>query len=176
MQKPDYPIRSAAWLDHGLSEHVARHLESSPLHVYGAHVVSAVPAAIGDPDDPLTSISVEFTMLTDGRRGWLVLVLAQDEWDAEVEMTELVEHLLEMVEHPPKVVVRAVAPFAAPNSGAIDLRDPATVRARLEEEFARHFQGVSARPVEPFLRPFEACGYAPRDELTIRRAMNQDAF
>lgn len=177
MQKPEnYPIESEAWLDYGLTEHVARHLQSSPLHVYGASVISAVPAPVGDPNDPLTSIMVDFTLVSDGRSGWLVLVSPQVEWDAEVEMSELVEGLLEMgkVKDPPKSVVRAANRYDRATPGALDLRDPNTVRARLEAEFERHFEGVAASSVEDFLQPFETFHYALRDELAIRREMNQD--
>lgn len=172
MRKPDYPIKSEEWLDYGISERVARHLRASPLHVFDAQVSSSVPAAIGDPDDPLTSISVEFTMLTDGRRGWLILVGAEEDWDVEVEMTELVQGMLGATEGQPKWVVRAVELYDPPAAGVLDLRDGSTRRARLEDEFARHFEGVAPTEVESILQPFEV--YALRDELAIRKCMNQD--
>ena len=175
MKKPDYPITSEEWLDYGLAERVARHLQASPLHVFFASVSMSVPAALGDPSDPHAALLVDLTMLTDGRRGWLVLVSAQDEWDAEAELTEFVEGLCEMVEGPSRWVVRAARGHEPAVPGALDLRDAATVRERLEAEFERSFDGAPPAEVEPFLRPFEKFGYAVWDELAIRRQMNEAA-
>ena len=66
---------------------------------------------------------MELTLVSDGFRGWLVLTPAQDEWDAEIEVTELVDFICELVDDPPKCVVRAVALSEPCAPGVLDLRD-----------------------------------------------------
>lgn len=173
MEKPSYPIESDPTYDYGISERIARACAGSALHVFSANVMTAAPPPLGDPDDPDAGIFVELAMLTDGRRGWLILVEAADQWDVEVELTEFVEVLRRTMSAPPTCVVRAVS-SGETRADAIDLRDRGTLKARLEAEFARQFEGTPDTRVDRFLAPFQAFGYELRDELGIRRAMNQD--
>jgi len=127
----------------------------------------SMPAAIGDPFDDTLSIVVELALLTDGRRGWLVLACADDEYDAEVEITELVSHLLEGVPEPPRWAVRAVA-TSSRRRGALELSG-----ASFEAEYERRFgDGRPSGDLEPLLASIRACGWSLRGEGAIRREMN----
>ncbi|MEM9188672.1 MAG: hypothetical protein AAGF12_05825 [Myxococcota bacterium] len=174
MQKPDFPIESEEWLDYGIAERVARHLQSSPLHVFSAYVLMSMPAALGDPNDSNSGLFMELTLLTDDQRGWLVLVAADREWDVEKELAEFVEEMRKEVSpSAPPCIVRAVEPGEVPAPGVLDLRNPADLRSRLEHEFEHHFAGRPPTNVEAFLEPFESYRYAVRNEAEIRAEMNQ---
>lgn len=167
MKKPRLAIESDPCLDYSLAERITRALEGSHLHVFDAFGFMSVPAAIGDPFDETMSMSVELTLLTDGRRGWLVLAAAQDEYDVEVEIGELVGEFLEEVPGPLTCVVRAVAACSR-LVGALEI-----ARTPLEVEYERHFDGRSMVDHEPLLAAIRGCGWSVKDELEIRQDMNR---
>ncbi|MEQ8886539.1 MAG: hypothetical protein RID93_02800 [Sandaracinaceae bacterium] len=175
MKKPELSIQSDPSLDYGLSERVARYLEGSPLHVYAADVLSGVPDGLEGAGNPHASIVVELTLVTDGRRGWLVLVQAADEWDVEVEMTEWFEHVLEGVEAPPRCVIRAANRNREDHDGALELREAEAARARIEAEYQRCFADALPCRLDLLLTLFEAFHYHVLDERGLRAQMNQAA-
>ncbi|MBX3272189.1 MAG: hypothetical protein KF729_18125 [Sandaracinaceae bacterium] len=172
MKKPDTPIQSDPAHDYGLSERAARALERSPLHVYDTTVLSSLPREIGDPDDPSASMLVELTLVTDGARGWLVLVDEQTEWDAERETAELVAHVVRDLDAPPRFVVRAASVSRPKRPGTLDVRDPRRARSLLEGELERALDGAPPTDVVAFLRPFRELGGSVRGEGQIRDQMN----
>ncbi len=175
MIKPELPILSEEWMDYGLSQRVARFLERSHLHVCCAEVFSSVPEAIADADGPDTLLAVEFAMVTDGKRGWLVLTPCDPDYCAELEMTELVGGLLERTEAPPKVAVRAVNTHGEGPATALDLRDDAAAGRIIEAEFEAHFEGADPCELESLLETFRRHHYLLLDELALRQEMNQAA-
>jgi len=176
MEKPDLPIESDPYLDYQLAERVVRYLEHSPLHVCAAEVLSGVPDGLPGAGDPYTSISVELTLVTDGRRGWLALVQAHADWDVEKEMTEWFGHVLEGVQGAPKCVVRAANRLGDRDFvGALRIRETDPSRERIEAEYERVFADAPPCRVGLLLTLFESYHYFVIDERGLREQMNQAA-
>ncbi len=185
LQKPDQPITSHPSYDYDLGDRVARALEHSPLHVVGASVVVSLPesrqAAVVEEmfglNPPPFAVGgwlteVELVFVTDGAHGWLALVDATDDDDAEAEVSKLMAEIL--VGHEEVAcVVRAVSDFGALVAGALDLREPATRRARIEAEYARLLGDSAATAPEDFFARFRGYEHCVRGEAEIRETMNE---
>ncbi len=178
MKKPEEPIRSKPLLDCGIAQQVARRLERSRLHVYGAYVCMSAPPGLDDfPDGgPYAGAEVsmfhELALVTDGDRGWLVLTPPGDGWDAEPEITEFIADCLGGVEDPPRCVVRAATCHAGPVVG-LDLRDAHACWAVLEAEYEGQLHGSEGANLDALLAVFRASGYAVQDEARLRAEMNE---
>ena len=179
MKKPtSCPIAPASNLDYDIAERTVRQLQESYLHVCSASVATAMPEAIGDPHDMLTSLLVDLTLITDGRRGWLVLVHEVEEYDAAVEIDDMLTSLLAEFGSTTDFVTRRAAmhrsTMARARPGTLDLRDPSTVRATLEAAYEAAFAPASATDVEAFLPPFRMYGFALWDELALRELVREN--
>jgi hypothetical protein len=170
-KKPTLRIAPGARYEYDLQERLVRRLQDSPLHVFGVCVLSAVPAELGgDPDDPHTSMMVTLTLLTDGRRGWLVLVDEAPEVDMAAEMTELLGELVAGREGVPPFLVREATRWSPPTRArTLDLRDPAAVRPTVEAAFEEALPEGARADVEGFLACFAPFNFRVQDELALRR-------
>ncbi|RLB47507.1 MAG: hypothetical protein DRJ42_25285 [Deltaproteobacteria bacterium] len=175
MQKPtDIHLSTDGSFDVDLTERVARQLQSSALHVYEANTMSALPDALctGSAHDAHTSIHVPLTMVTDGRRGWLILSTEDGEYDVEKEFTDLVDSIVPGSASRSEFVLRGVI-FGEDDPGALPrslrLTDASRVRAVVEGAYEAAFAGAGDVDHEAFLGAFRACGFPPKDEREIRR-------
>lgn len=175
MEKPAHPrLSTDGSMDCDLAERALRQLQDSHLHVYGASVVSSLPDALktGHPDDEHSGMIVSLAMLTDGRRGWLILVDEVPDYDAAAEITELLGAVVGPKAR--ELVVRAA------NMSELDpcvkehtlrLEDP----ARVSEELARAYEAAfsGARPVDhaAFLECFRPYHYEVRTERELRQQL-----
>lgn len=174
MQKPSEPdVPSNGTHDYDLAERAVGQLRESELVVTRAVVGSSLPEALrtGDPDDDLTSLDFTLVLITDGRRGFLVLVDECEEFDAAAEMTELLTS-----EVGSGFVVRgATMSRSEPvlREHTLDLRNVSSVRARLEAAYEDAF--ASAGPIEhaAFLARLEEAGAFLADEREIRGQMRE---
>ncbi len=179
MKKPTTPITAHADWDYDLIDRVARGVEHSDLHVFGALTFVAVPESKGgDPDDPATSIGLDFAMVTDGRRGWLALVAADEECDWGPETNELLDELVGEVgatDAAPHVALAVnVYRSTPPVEEAVELRDDR--QRRIEALFESHFGDVPEREPEAFSwmeKAMKAFGFGWMTESEIRERMNE---
>lgn len=167
MKKPELRIAPEAPYEYDLQERVVRRLQDSPLHVHGVSVMSSVPAELGgDPDDPRQAMMVTLTLVTDGRRGWLVLVDEAPEVDMAAEMAELVG---EIASEGATFVARAATRWDAPvRAHTLDLRDGPRVCAAVEAAYEEAFAEAEGAELEGFVRAFEAVRFPVRDERALR--------
>lgn len=174
LDKPTEPrVGAPSEWDYDIAERVTRALQDSPLSVARTMVFSSIPDHMrvgGHPADwDCCSIAIDCTLVTDARRGWLVLVEDPVEFDAEKELTGLFAELLEDGVRGRDFVVRAcdrVRP--RPTGAAIDMRRTEDLRERLEAEYERAF--ADAGPVD-HQRLIDACltsGYGFSAEPEIR--------
>lgn len=174
MQKPaNLPVSTDSSYDYDIAERLTRQLQDSPLHVYWGAGLMALPDALrtGNPGDDLTSLGFSLAMVTDGRRGWLVLDREADDFDAQAEITEL---LCCMSAGDPgrDFIVRTAAIYATEpgiRPRTLRLDDPPAVRHIIEREYATGF--TNAPPIDHarFLASFEAHNFALRDEREQRQ-------
>lgn len=171
MKKPKLKVAEATPYEYDICERVMRQLQDCSLHVFGVSLLPAAPAAVGDLGEPTTSILVHFTMLTDGRRGWLVLVQEQDDWDVVVEMTEIVQRILQNHSQSDAdfVVRAATSDYRPERADTLDLRDRGVVRDTLEHAYDAAFGASGETSVAGFLEAFGHCGFEVQDELALRR-------
>lgn len=182
MQKPTQPILSEPFFDYGIAERVARRLERSPLHVVGAYVCMGAPAGFdsGLPEHLVempgvgpVSMFEQLALVTDGRRGWLVLASPAKDWDVEVEYTDFIEQCRSSAADPPPCVVRAASFFREEPVRGLDLRDVEAARAVLEAEYERCFASAEPANVDALLEVFRDFGYSVTDEAQLRDEMNE---
>ncbi len=175
MKKPRQPrLSTDGSFDLDLTERVARQLQDSDLHVLEALAMSALPEALrtGAPEDDYTSIHVILTLVTDGRRGVLILCMEDEAYDAEAETTELVDCLCPGGATRGTFVVRGATMIArspAARARSLDLSDPATVRARVEAAYEEAFAGAPAVDRRELFLGFQAYGCPVKTEREVRR-------
>ncbi len=177
MEKPtDLPVSTDSKHDYDLTERLVRQLQPSELHVFAVHLMMSLPDAVktGDPahdDHVMTSTSL--TMVTDGRRGFLILVDEVPEWDAISETVELVSLAARGSVLGETFVVRTATiyePDESARSRTLRLSDPERVRAEVEREYARAFVDRGSIDHAAFLAAFRP--YAPvRDERALREEL-----
>jgi hypothetical protein len=170
MQKPsDCPLSTDATYDSDITERVVRQLQESHLHVHWTMVMSSLPDALltGGPEDEHSGLMVDMTLQTDGRRGFLVLVDEVPEYDAPLELTEL---LASMVPSDAFVVrganMSTFEPCERPRT--VRLTDPARVRDDVERAYEEAFAGRGPIDHRAFLAAFAPYGYSVEDERALR--------
>jgi hypothetical protein len=175
MQKPtDCPVPTDSTYDYDIAERAVRQLQESELHVHWTMVMSSLPDALltGRPEDACSGIMVDMTLLTDGRRGFLVLVHEVPEYDAEREFTEL---LASMVPSDAFVVRAAnlstLDPCELPRT--VRLTDPSRVREEVERAYEEAFAGGATIDHRAFLAAFDPYGCPVHDERWLRRRILQ---
>jgi hypothetical protein len=174
MNKPRDPdVPSNGEHDYDLAERAVGQLRESELIVTRALVVSSLPEALksGEPEDDLTSLDFTLVLLTDGRRGFLVLVDECDEFDAPAEMTEL----LTLAVGGDFVVRGATMSRVEPvlREHTLDLRHPAGVRARLEAAYEHAFGAAGPIDHAAFFARLVSAGAFLADEREIRVGMRE---
>jgi hypothetical protein len=177
MQKPtDCPLSTESRYDYDICERVVRQLQESHLHVFSVHVASSLPEELktGSPNDEHTVLVITLTMLTDGRRGFLILVHEEHEFDAPLEMTELLCGLAPGAEPDVTFVVRGADmntddPCERP--GTLPLTEPKRVRVEVERAYEEAF--VEGPPIDHavFLAAFAPFGFEVRDERATREML-----
>lgn len=179
MQKPiDCPLETDGTYDYDLSERVVRQLQESHLHVFSVHVMSSLPDALktGHPNDELTSLMFTLTLLTDGRRGFLVLVGEEDEYDAPCELTELLSEVAPDAVPGVTFVVRgANMNTLEPRERERTLRltDPARVRAEVERAYEEELGDQGPIEHAAFLDAFARFHFQVHDERATREAYGE---
>jgi hypothetical protein len=177
MQKPKEPrLSTGGAMDYDLAERALRQLQDSHLHVFWTTVFSALPEALktGGPDDEHTSIGFDLALLTDGRRGWLVLVNEVPEYDAAAELTDLFEHLLGGPSQ--GLVVRAANMSIhdpCVREKTLRLESPRRVRAELEAAYETAFGAGNAVDHDVLLERLRAYGFGAKDEREMRRWLSE---
>ncbi|MEM6954073.1 MAG: hypothetical protein AAF411_06950 [Myxococcota bacterium] len=172
MLKPTQPITSHPDWDFDLGDAVARALEHSALHVASFATYAPMPESFGQGAG--VAVGLDIVCVTDARRGWLVLVQDDDEWDWSASATALIADLVNGEGAPYRVLCAtfdAEGPF---HRGALDLRRDA--RARIEAAFAGFFGGADAqRPGSfgPLPDAMEDAGFGCWSEDEIRSQMNE---
>lgn len=179
MDKPTEPELSInGSLDYDLAERVVRQMQGSAHVVCSAHVVTSLPPplATGTPEDELAGIFVDLALITDGRRGWLVLVDAVPEYDEALEITEFLDDVMQGAGARHAVVRGATMHdsmmselSAAMRADILDLRDTTRVREVVERAYEDAF-GPRPEAIEhdELLARFRSLGYAVRLERELR--------
>lgn len=174
MQKPiDCPLETDGTHDYDLPERIVRQLQESHLHVFSVDVMSSLPDALktGSPDDENTMLMFALTLLTDGRRGFLVLVGEEDDFDAPLELTELLCQVAPGAEPGLTFVVRGANMSTwepREREGTLPLTDPARVRAEVERAYEEAFGDRGAIEHAGFLDAFAHFHFKVRDERATR--------
>ncbi len=175
MQKPtDQPLSTDGSFDYDLTERIVRQLQESHLHVAAVHVASDLPDALKTGDaarDDAALIVVTLTMLTDGHRGFLVLVDEVPEYDAPFEMTDLLTQLAPGSEPGHTFVVRGATMNTLDpclRGRTLDLTKTAGVRGEVERAYEEAFAGHGPVDHESFFAAFTAYSFFVHDERSIR--------
>lgn len=174
MQKPiDCPLATDGAHDYDLSERVVRQLQESHLHVFSVHVMSSLPDALktGASYDEHTSLMFTLTLLTDGRRGFLVLVDEAHEYDAPREITELLTELAPDAEPGVTFLVRGANMSTwepCLRDRTLQLTEPTRVRVEVERAYEEAF--ADRGPIEhaAFLDAFARFHFEVHDERATR--------
>lgn len=182
MKKPNAPILPPdATFDYGMAQRLVRQMQDSALHIFSGGVVSSLPDALrtGTPEDDAALLILDCTLVTDGRRGWLILFDEMDEWDVVREMTELFGGLLPGAEAGRDFVVRAACPAHRGKIGrrrrsrALEIPVRQGLRATVEEAYERAFEAGIEVAHDALIDAFRGHGFRLYDERTIRCEMAQ---
>jgi hypothetical protein len=178
MEKPTEPrLTTDGAMDYDLAERVVRQLQESSLHVVASHVTCSLPGALAPRAraDEHAFMMFDLAMITDGRRGWLILVDEAPEYDAAAEMTELFTEIVGGPAADAGIVVRgATMDHLDPcyRAHTLDLRDPTRVRGDVERAYEDAFRErdtpVDHDALVTRLRQFD---YEVRDERALREEL-----
>ncbi len=169
MQKPATPrLSTDPTMDYDIGDRVARELQDSDLHIFRVGLMMGLPKPLqtGTEQDELCSLVIHPTLLTDGHRGWLILVEDTDEWDVEEEISELFGSMIPAHQF----VVRACELHRPPKGSAVPLRECDRVRSILEEEYERAFAGKAPIDHDTLLEACKAYRWSVEDERALRAA------
>jgi hypothetical protein len=175
VDKPTHPrLPADSSMDYDLTERVLRQLQDSHLHVFSTDVLSSLPDALatGSASDEHAGLVVTLTMLTDGRRGWLVLVDEVPEYDAPAELTELLGEVVGSKAG--ELVVRGAnmdEDDPCEREHTLRLTDPARVRPEVERAYEAAFAGAAPVDHAAFLECFGRYHYAVQTERELRATL-----
>lgn len=181
LDKPTGPrLSEAPNFDYDIAERLTRALQDSHLIVARTTAVTAFPDDMEnerpiDSDD--LSLMVDYALVTDCRRGWLVIVDESDDYDAGLHADLVFRELLEGAGPArPHFAVRTAIMYGRPRpTTSIPVWTIEGLRHRVEAEYEHAFAGA---PAIDHGRLVDACGshgWSFLDEHELRRASLETA-
>jgi hypothetical protein len=171
--KPDARIAAPSHDDVDQEERVTRAMQDSGLHLCASNLAMGLPPELKEGEyahlgPGAVQLHLDCTFVTDGVRGWMVLVAADDDYDVEAEVSECFEGLLPGHQASGQLVVRATYRWRRPPYRALCIGLPCETRLRIEAEYTRRLFRGPPTDHQALLSACRGMGYTVRDERAMR--------